>query len=240
MNLKTKTLIKNLSLVFAVIGLLFTGQVALAASSTNYQIQEDFVGGGGLIQSNSNNYKSNESIGDVGVGNSSSSSYQTNSGYTTTSDPALTFLVNTSSINFGTLSTSAATTATSTFSVIDYTSYGYVVQIYGNPPSNGSYTLANMSSATTSSTGTEQFGINLKSNSSPSSFGADPSGGLGIASSGYDAANNFKYNSGDTIASAPKSSAQTNFTISYLVNASIVTRAGSYSGTQTIICTGTY
>jgi hypothetical protein len=97
-----------------------------------------------------------------------------------------------------------------------------------------------MSSAATSQVGVEQYGINLVANTLPTSFGANPISGFGVAASGYNTLNNYKYVSGDMIASAPKSSAQTNFTISYIVNASTTTAGGTYTGSQTLVCTGTY
>lgn len=219
---------------------------AQAAKSTNYQITESVLGGSGSINSSSTNYKSSASVGAPAVGgqypaggNSSSTNYQINGGYETTHDPALSFAVSGgTSINFGNLSTTATVTGTSTFNVIDYTSYGYIVQISGTPPTNGSHTFAAMSGGA-STIGTEQFGINLKANTTPS-VGTNPSGGLGVAATGYSTQNSYKYNSGDTIASAPKSSGQTNFTISYIVNASTTTPTGTYTGPLTLICTGTY
>ena len=223
-------------------------QSALAAtsSSTHYQIQDGVLGGSGSLNSSSTHYQSQGSVGEPAVGgqytaggNSSSTHYQTNGGYETTSDPALSFSVNGgTTINFGSLSTSATATATSTFNVIDYTSYGYIVQILGNPPSSGSHTLTAMSGAS-STIGTEQFGINLRANSIPS-IGADPSGGAGAAASGYSTVNSYKYNSGDTVAASTKSSGQTNYTVSYIANAATSTPSGAYSGTLTLICTGTY
>lgn len=221
-------------------------QTASALSSTNYRIDESFIGGGGLTEENSTNFKAGESIGDIGVGNSGSTNFQTNAGFTTTSDPALSFTVNTSSINFGALSTSATSTATSTFNVTNYTSYGYVVQTIGSPPSTGSYTLAGMSPAGPSQTGVEQFGINLRANTSPITFGADATQSpdntfsFGVAAANYNTPNNFRYVAGETIASAPKSSGKTNYTISYIVNASTTTAGGTYAGRQELVCTGTY
>jgi hypothetical protein len=219
---------------------------AFAANSTHYQINESVLGGTGSINGSSTNYKALSSVGAPAVGgqypaggNSSSTNYQINGGYVTTHDPALSFAVNGgTSINFGSLSTATTSTATSTFDVIDYTSYGYIVQIAGTPPQSGSHTLAAMSGSA-STIGTEQFGINLKANTIPS-VGANASGGLGVAASGYSTANSYKYNNGDTIASAPKSSAQTNFTVSYIVNAAPTTPGGTYTGALTLICTGTY
>jgi len=208
--------------------------------SPSYSVDESFIGGGGLVTENSTNYAANESIGDTGIGNSTSTSFQTNGGYTTTSDPALTFIVNTSNINFGALSSSTTATANATFSVIDYTSYGYNVIALGSPPTNGTHTLANMAATATSQIGVEQFGFNLRTNSSPIAFGSDPSGGFGTWGTGYGTVNQYKYNPGDIISTSAKSSGQTNFTVSYIVNASVTTGGGSYSGQQTLICVGTY
>lgn len=228
--------------------ILISWQSALATtpSSPNYQIKEGVLGGSGSITSSSNSYKSQGEAGAPAVGgqypaggNSSSPNYQTNGGSVTTSDPALSFTVNgTTTINFGSLSTSATATATSTFNVIDYTSYGYIVQVVGTPPQSGGHALSAMSGSG-SSLGTEQFGINLKANATPS-IGADPTGGAGGAFGSYNTADSFKYASGDTIASAPKSSAQTNYTVSYIANAAATTPGGAYTGTLTFICTGTY
>jgi hypothetical protein len=221
--------------------LVSTQQVyAETLKSPNFTVDESFVGGGGQVQGSSTNFKTDSAVGDAAVGSSSSTNFQTNSGYVTSGDPALTFVVNTSTINFGALSTSATATANSTFSVINYTSYGYAVQTIGPPPKTGNYNLTGMTSAGPSQTGTEQYGINLRANSSPIAFGSNPSGGFGVAASGYDAPDNFKYVEGETIASAPKSSGETIFSISYIVNASSNTRGGSYTGTQSLVCTGTY
>ena len=223
--------------------------LALAGNSTNYQINESYFGPGGVLDSGSTNYQfqsGQQSVGNTGVTEGASTSYQSQGGFTTTDDPRLSCVINTSSINLGGLSTSVASTATATFSVLNYTSYGYVVSIIGNPPSNGSHTLANMSTTAASSAGTEQFGINLVANTSPTTFGANPvqvpdgTFSFGAAASNYNTANNFRYNGGETIASAPKTSGQTNYTISYIVNAATTTPGGSYSGNQTLVCTGTY
>jgi len=211
--------------------------------SSHFQIYESVVGGGGLIQENSANYQAGEFIGDLAIGNSASSNYQLNSGFDTTEQPALTFIVDNGGINFGSFSPAVATVATSTFQVIDYTSYGYIVQIYGNPPTNGSHVIAPMSTTDVSQAGTEQFGINLVANASPVAIGADPDNGLfgvGEASTNYSTANNYRYVSGETIADGPKSSGNTIYTISYIVNVTSLTPGGQYVSNQTLVCIGTY
>lgn len=211
--------------------------------SNNFEIDESFVGGSGLVQSGSANYKIDSSLSDTAVGNTNSTNYQIAPGYTTTGDPALSFAVTSGNANFGSFSLTAATTSTSTFQVSNYTSYGYVVQIIGNPPSSGGHTLAGMSTTGPSQAGVEQFGINLVANTSPVSLGANPDHGqfgFGSAATGYDTANNYRYVSGETIATAPKSSGLTTYTISYIINVNTHTPAGIYSGNQVLVCTGTY
>jgi len=233
--------------ILVIVVLLVAKNIVFAQSiSPNYQINEDFIGGGGLIESNSTNYSAQDTIGETGIGNSVGTNYQTNSGFQTTSEPRLSFTVDTSSINFGTLSIGSTATATSTFSVLNYTSHGYIVITSGSPPSNGGYTLAGMGSTGPSSSGTEQFGINLKANTSPTSFGAeavqvpDNTFSFGEAAANYNSANNYRYVAGESIARSVKTSGQTNFTVSYIVNASTTTAGGAYSGGQTLICIGTY
>lgn len=212
-------------------------------TSTNYKFTETALGSGGLIQSSSANYQGRDSIGDLSVGNSTSANYQINTGNTTTNDPALSFTINDGSINFGNFSASAATTTTATFTISNYTSYGYVVQIVGNPPKNGSSSITPMTTTGPSNVGTSQFGINLVANTSPISVGANPNNGsfgFGVASADYNTPNQYRYVSGETIAQAPKSSGLTTYTITYLVNVVGLTPGGQYTSDQTIIVTGTY
>lgn len=212
--------------------------------SSHYRFDESSLGGGGLIQSNSSSFQSaGDSIGDTAVGNSASANFQTEAGNTTTSDPTLTFAVSNGSANFGSFTASGASVTTSTFQVSNYTSYGYAVQIIGNPPSNGNHTITAMASTGPSQAGVEQFGINLVANTSPSSVGANPDHGqfgFGSATANYGTSNNYRYVSGETIATSPKSSGVTTYTISYIVNVKPLTPGGQYTGNQTLICTGTY
>jgi hypothetical protein len=237
-------------LAFTAAGLVFTTGVLLGVAyadslqSPNYRFDESSLGNGGFIQSQSNNFQANGSAGDTAVGNTASGNFQIDTGSQTTADPALSFAVNTGNANFGSFSPSTATVTTSTFQVSNYTTYGYVVQVLGNPPKDVSgHTITAMASTGTSQAGTEQFGINLVANTSPTSVGSNPVNsifGVGTAAANYDTANNYRYVSGETIASAPKNSGLTTYTITYLVNVNPLTPGGQYSGNQTLICTGTY
>lgn len=213
-------------------------------ASTSYQIDPSSGNGG-------------SSLGESAVGNSSSSHYQSNSGFNTTAQPGLTMVVNTGSVALGTLSTSVASTAQATFDVTDYTSYGYIVQIIGSTPGYGTHNLANLATDTASSAGTEQFGINVVANTSPVSFGANPyyppdgvtypsasKFSYGVPGDGthnyYTQTGKFRFNSGETIASSPKTSGDTTFTISFLANISNSTNAGKYQGNLALVATGTF
>jgi hypothetical protein len=83
--------------------------------------------------------------------------------------------------------------------------------------------------------GVEQFGINLVDNSLPD-VGADPvqvpdgTFSFGTAIAGYDTANLFKFLDDDAIAMSPKSSGQTNYTLSMIANIARETPAGQYGG----------
>lgn len=213
------------------------------AKSDNYQIDESTIGGGGLNQSSSNNFRASNATNDLAVGNAASENFQVNSGSQTTRDPTLSFNIDIVDINFGKFSSSAPAVTTAKFSVSNYTSYGYVVQIVGKPPTNGQHEIEPIAEDGTSQPGIEQFGINLVANTSPVSIGANPKNGEtghGQASPNYGQPNKFRYQSGETIALAPKSSGETIYTLSYLVNVASLTPGGEYTSNQTLIVTGTY
>ncbi len=223
-----------------------SGVVGAQGSSPGYRIDESYIGPGGSLESSSASYKEGSTLGDSAVGASNSTTFQTASGFNTTNEPRLTMIVDTSAINFGQLSTVVATTATSTFKVLNYTSSGYTVFTVGAPPSNGAHTLTGVNPTNASVTGTEQFGINLVANTSPVTVGADPvqipsgSFSFGAASSGYNTANNYRYVNGEAIAQSVKTSGETDYTVSYLVNVANTTPGGTYTGGQTLVVVGTY
>jgi hypothetical protein len=217
--------------------------LADTSTSAHMKITESIVGGGGLVSERSAHLSAGESIADIGIGYSSSSNLAINTGYTTTPDPTLSLTIIDYDLNFGTFSPGQATTLTSHFSVSNYTSYGYVVQVVGSPPTNGSHSLTALTSPTPSQVGVEQYGINLVANTSPVNLGANPDNGTsgnGAAVGAYAIPNNYQYVPGDTVATASKSSGLTTYTISQIVNVNTRTPGGTYSSVQTIICTGMY
>lgn len=217
--------------------------------SSNYKFEDSTLGPGGIDPSSSANYQAIQSVGDPAVGNSVSggTGHQVNAGSVTTGDPSLTFSVNSGNLTFGSFSATNTATATATFSVSNYTSYGYMVEIVGDPPANGGHTIPGMLTTGPSITGEEQFGINLVKNpdfcGSGCNLGADPDHGefgTGSAAANYNTPGQFRYVSGDTIASAPKTSGVTTYTMSYIVNVKGLTPGGEYTSYQSLICVATY
>lgn len=217
-------------------------------TSSNYRVQETFFGSGGNLENQSANYKAKTSVGELGVGNISSPNFQAYAGFNTSDRIVLEVIVNGGSFDFGTLSTTQAKARTTTFSVKDYLSSGYTVQVVGTPPKNTNYTLANMSSAASSSPGTEQFGINLAANNLPDvgPFGAVPSQvpdntfGFGYAAAAYNTSNLFKYVSGDTVAQSDRSSGSTLYTLSMMANISRTTVGGTFATSLFVRAVPTY
>lgn len=226
---------------------------AQQSSSSNYQVNEVFFGTGGELNACSSTYCSKQAAGETAVGNTSSANYQAQGGFNTDRTPFIEFVVTAGSTDLGVLSTGAASVATGTFHVKTYLAGGYVVQTVSDPPTNTLPTqpmLTALSTPSASSPGTEQFGINLVSNTvgcgAPTNFGANPiqipdnTYSFGTVASGYNTCGLFKYVKGDTVAQSTKSSGETDYTISYLFNISNVTAAGEYQFHHVLVATSTY
>jgi hypothetical protein len=175
----------------------------------------------------------------------SSTSYQAYSGFLTPNEPFLEMSINTSLVYLGVLDSTAAKTGNAAFTVRAYTNSGYTVVTASAPPTTSTgVTLTPMASQGVSSAGTEQFGMNLRANTSPTTFGADPSVSTfndGHAATGYSTVNQYKYNQGDVIAQTNTSGwGQTTYTISYIANISSITKAGAYSMVHDLVVVATY
>lgn len=172
---------------------------------------------------------------------------QAQAGFNTDRQPLLEMSVGSGAVTLGDMTPSITRSGTSTFSVRTYLASGYNVIVAGSAPTNKakSKTLTNLVSPTTSTVGTEQFGINLVANTSPV-VGANPvqypdaTFGFGTAASGYGTANSFKYVNGDVIAQSSKSSGRTDYTMSIIQNISASTPGGSYAGHLDVIAVPTF
>lgn len=211
--------------------------------SPNYKIDESAIGIDDQGQSSSASYKTETATGALSVGNSASGNYQIDTGTKTSPDPTLSFAINDASLDLGNFSPTATTTGTISFSISNYTSYGYIAQIVGKAPNNSNHTISAMAESAASQVGKEQFGINLVANTLPKSLGANPDTGqfgFGTVAPNYATPNQYRYVSGETIVQSAKSSGITNYTISYIINVDDMTLGGKYTSDQVIIVTGTY
>lgn len=248
-------ILKRLAVVTAMVVVMatptFIVNIAGAAptySSPTYGVDEVFMGAGGVNDASSASYKARASLGDTVVGNSSSTAYQAYGGFTTTDLPYLEFSVSAVNQDLGLLTPGTPKVLTATFGVRTYLASGYTVVSNSDPPKNGSYTMANLTTPTAYSSGTEQFGINLASNNivGVGAFGAVPAQvpdsnyAYGYATADYDTANLFKYVKGDVIARSDKSSSTTNYTVSYLYSTSDTTAGGEYRFIHDLVVTSTF
>lgn len=237
----------KLLLVTAVVLIIPGYGFAQQSASSNFGIDEYFIGPGGELDQNSASYSARATLGDLGVGNFSSTNYQLYAGATTTNVPYLEFAVNAATLDMGVLNATTTGTGAATFSVRTYLAEGYVVHAAGTLPTNESGgTIDGMTVKGASTQGTEQFGFNLWTNSSPSVFGAlpqqipDSTFSYGTVSDEYNDDGQFKYSLTDTVASSSTSSGETLYTASYVMNISPITEAGLYQAQQTFVVTSTY
>lgn len=216
---------------------------AVSSESATFRMDESSIGTSNPVDVESSSYGLSSATGDVGVGSSSSENYRVDAGSKTSPDPTLAFSVDASGTNFGAFSPSSTAATTMTFKVRNYTTYGYVVQIFGDGPTYNNHTIAPMTTTGPSQVGTEQYGINLVANTSPTNIGANLDNGdfgTGSVETEYSNSNNYRYVSGDTIASASSDSGETTYTITFIANVGPLTPGGQYKVSQTLVATGTY
>jgi hypothetical protein len=245
--------------IFLVLSLIPSSAYAVTSYSPHYSVQQTGFGVGGNQSLSSPSYTARATIGDLGVGNFKSSNYQAYAGFNTTADPYIQFVVTAENIPVttysgyaGFLNTTSTATATDTFYVRAWLAHGYVITAMSTAPSDGSHIMNSSATAGSSTTGTEQFGMNLEANTSPVTFGAAPIDGVPSIPScttlypaqgpagQYAIVNKYAYHLGDTVASCNESTTSTIYTASYIFNISGTTPAGSYIFNQVLVATGTY
>jgi len=240
-------MLKQIARVCAVLLLALLAPVVMSAlapsvadaqySSSHYKVDETFIGGGGELNACSASYCSKQAAGETAVGSTSSTNYGAHAGFNTTNQELLEVVVTGGTVDLGELSVSTTNYSSTTFSVRNYLSQGYIVKIQGQPPKNpsGGHVLTSMATQASPTFGTEEFGINLRQNTTPA-IGADPqevptsSFSFGTYAPGYDVADEFKYVDGDTIAQSTQSSGKTIYTISIVADISTATPGGTYNG----------
>lgn len=138
-------------------------------------------------------------------------------------------------IDLGELSKTEANTASSELVLATNAGFGFTITVAGTTLISGNNIIDPLSSGGSSNPGTAQFGINLRSNSSPS-IGADPSGpGVAAPTANYSIPNTFRFASPEVIVSGVGNTDNKKFTVSYLANVDINQPTGVYATTITYI-----
>lgn len=138
-------------------------------------------------------------------------------------------------LNLGEFSRLTSSVGTTQFSVATNDGDGYNVFLTGQTMTAGNNIIPALTTQSPSNTGTSQFGINLRANSSPF-VGADPDNG--IVSSGqpdpaYNTPNLYRFVNGDRVAGSSLATGFNRYTVSYIVNVSNEQAPGIYASTLT-------
>ena len=236
---------RNVTIFFFVFSLVFSvglGGTDARTESTNYIIWADVFGGGGLETGASTNYTLQDTLGEAIIlsATSSAATYGLKAGFRELyADQFLTLSASAASVDLGTLSNLVATTASHTMTADTNSNSGFTITVSGSTLTSGSNTIGAIgATAASSSPGSEQFGLNLVTNTSPS-VGANPSGTspIGSAAGQYAGSDSFAFQSGDTVASASVDVNATTYTVSYLANIARWTEFGTYTTTLTYAAT---
>jgi hypothetical protein len=155
-------------------------------------------------------------------------------------DETLNFTLASATAALGTLSTGAAGTGTSSMTVATNAATGYSVTVAGTTLTSAGNTITALTTPTASATNTKQFGINLMANTTPSVGTAASGTGTGVPATGYNTVNQFKFVTGDTVASALVPTNSNTYTVSYIANIDGATAAGAYSTVLTYVATANF
>ncbi len=143
-------------------------------------------------------------------------------------------------VDFGALSTATAKSGTSQFAAATNADNGYTISVLGNSLTSGNNVLPPLSTLSVSLPGTNQFGMNLRSNIAPN-VGAEPSGpGSASPVGNYAVPDNYIFKNGDAIASVGGPDNYRIFTASYIVNINASQPSGYYATTITYLAVGNY
>ncbi len=143
-------------------------------------------------------------------------------------------------VDMGTLSTTVANRGTSQMIVGTNAVFGMIIRMLGTTMTSGNNAINPLTVQTPSAPGNSQFGVNLRANNNPV-VGLDPSGaGVVQPTANYNTPNQFRFNSGDIVASTGYTTNNTKLTVSYIANVPPSQPAGVYTATLTYICTATF
>ncbi|HKX73571.1 MAG TPA: hypothetical protein VJM32_06130 [Candidatus Saccharimonadales bacterium] len=143
-------------------------------------------------------------------------------------------------VNLGALTASTTGSGTSQIGISTNAATGYAVTVNGATLTSASNSVTALATQTASAQGSAQFGLNLKDNAAPD-VGAEPAGaGTATPTANYNTADQYRFVTGDQVASKASSDAFRLFTVSYIANIPGNQPAGTYTATMTYIATATF
>jgi hypothetical protein len=219
-------------------------------TSTQYKFNESAILSGGEVDQTSGSYKSRAGVGETGIGNQTGTLFQANSGFETTDEEYLDVNLTGGLFDLGLMTSSTTKTFTTNFEVRAYIAHGYSARVVGPAPQLLSSTptgrsLSPMSTRGPSVQGSEQYGLNLRANTTPA-IGSpvqqipDATFSFGYATADYDVLDEYKYVDGDVVARSDKSSGYTKYFMSFIANVAESTSGGEYSTAHTVVVTANY
>jgi hypothetical protein len=153
---------------------------------------------------------------------------------------SLVFTLAAVTIPLGTLTTSTTGAGSTTMTASTNASSGYSISYTGTTLMSAGNPITAIAPAAVSTQNTKQFGFNLVADTTPTIGAAESGTGSGLPAAGYGTANTFKFNSGDTVASASVPTNSNTYTASYIANIDGVTPPGAYSTTLTYVATANF
>lgn len=193
-------------------------------------------------------YASNDGTGPATDYGGIAFSINTNLSITATVPPYLTFCTGITisgldcanargdTVNFGELLSSRAKVGSSQMLVATNAAEGFSITMQGTTLTSGNNVITAMSVNDASRSGVGQFGMNLRTNTSPPN-GNEPTGpGISVPEANYNQPNSYRFVSGDTLVTRPGPEDVRQFTSSYLANVPKTQAAGLYVTTLTYVC----
>ena len=146
-------------------------------------------------------------------------------------------------VDLGDLYPDTTSSVTSQMAAATNATNGFVITANGPTMEAGTHVIPAMTTPTISAAGNNQFGINLRANTSPQ-IGSDLDdtsvGQNAVVMPDYDTPNQFMYTDGGEVAQASGVNLGTVFTVTYLVNDAPDLHPGVYTTTITYICSGRF
>lgn len=145
-----------------------------------------------------------------------------------------------STVALGAITPSTTGSGTSQIGVSTNASSGYAITIAGTTLTSGGNTITAAATQAASAQGTEQFGLNLVDNSTPDVGTTVDGSGSATPTANYNTVNQFRFVTGDTIASKNSSDNFRRFHATYIANVAGATEAGSYTTNLTFVATANF